>query len=133
MGKADIRKHSRSQIHLNLAKACESQSRLSVVSQSSQLIKTTEAEVKMAVLTSCFNIPLTFHDHLSPFIRSTFSDFRVAEKYHAASTKAMCMLDYAIAPLLKQHLIEYMKVHPFSVAVDGSNDNSLLKMNPMAI
>ena len=43
------------------------------------------------------------------------------------------MLNYAIAPLLKQHLIEYMKVHPFSVAVDGSNDNFLLKMNPMAI
>ena len=97
------------------------------MSQSSQLIKTTEAEVKMAVLMSCFNIPLTFHYHLSPFIRSTFSDSRVAEKYHAASTKAMCMLNYAIAPLLKQHLIEYMKVHPFSVAVDGSNDNSLLK------
>ena len=68
MGKADIRKHSRSQIHVNLAKAYESQSRLSVVSQSSQLIKTTEEEVKMAVLTSCFNIPLTFHDHLSPFV-----------------------------------------------------------------
>ena len=45
----------------------------------------------------------------------------------------MCMLNLAIAPALKKDLVENMKVHPFSVSIDGSNDNALEKMNPMTI
>ena len=45
----------------------------------------------------------------------------------------MCMLNLAIAPELKKDLVENMKVHPFSVSIDGSNDTALEKMNPMAI
>ena len=37
------------------------------------------------------------------------------------------MLNLAIAPMFKEDLIESMKVHPFSISVDGSNDNGLKK------
>ena len=47
--------------------------------------------------------------------------------------KAMCMINLAIAPELEKDLVENMKVHPFSVSIDGSNDTALEKMNPMAI
>ena len=89
--------------------------------------------MKMAVLTASCNVPLAFHDQLSPTIRSVFPDSKIAAKYHSASTKAMCMLNLAIAPALKKDLVESMMVHPFSVSIDGSNDAGLEKMNPMTI
>ena len=135
MGKQDIIKHCKTQGHQDRAKSLESQSRLnfSNPATSDEVLKRTAAEVKIAVLTACCNIPFTFHDQLSPTIRSVFPDSKVAVKYHSAKTKAMCMLNLAIAPALKKDLVENMKVHPFSVSIDGSNDNALDKMNPMTI
>ena len=127
--------HCRTQGHIDRAKSLRSQSRITFTSptNSEEALKRTEAEVRMAVLTASCNIPFAFHDHLSPAIRTLFPDSKIASKYHSASTKVMCMLNLAIAPELKKDLIDNMKVHPFSVSVDGSNDTALEKMNPMAI
>ena len=38
-----------------------------------------------------------------------------------------------IAPELKRDLVEKMKVHPFSVSIDGSSDTALEKMSPMTV
>lgn len=132
MGKGDVIKHSKTQVHQDLAKSMKSQSQLNLAgpSCSSEII---EAEVKMAAITACNNIPLAFHDVLSPMIRSVFPDSKIATMYHSASTKAMCMLNLAIAPMFKEDLITSMKVHPFSISIDGSNDNGLKKMNPITI
>jgi hypothetical protein len=112
----------------------KSQSKLSFSSSSSnEIVKRTEAEVRMAVLTASFNIPLAFHDHLSPMLRSVFPDSAIATKYHSASTKATCMLNLAVAPSLKMALVDCMKSNPFSIAVDGSNDVGLSKMNPLTV
>ena len=43
------------------------------------------------------------------------------------------MLNLAVAPMLKQDLIERMKIHPFSISIDGSNDAGLKKMNPTTV
>ena len=87
----------------------------------------------MVVLTATSNIPLAFHDKLSPAIRSLFSDSKTASDYHSASTKATCILNLAVAPVLVQELIENMRAHPFSVSIDGSNDTGLEKMNPVTV
>ena len=87
----------------------------------------------MAVLTASCNVPLAFHDHLSPTVRSIFPDSKIAAKYHSASTKATCILNEAVAPMLIDSLLESMKVHPFSISVDGSNDTGLEKMNPITV
>lgn len=129
MGRGDIIKHSSSQSHQDQARSLRSQSRLNFLSSSSSNdMKRLEAEVRMAVLTASFNIPLAFHDQLSPLIRSAFSDSDIAKKYHSASTKATCILNHAVAPKLKSLLINCMKV-----SVDGSNDVGLTKMNPLTV
>ena len=133
MGRGDVVKHCSTQCHLDQAVAMKSQSKLSFSSPSIENLKRTEAEVRMAVLAASFNIPLAFHDHLSPLIRSVFPDSAIAAKYHSASTKATCMLNHAVAPLLKMGLIDNMKLNPFSIAVDGSNDTGLSKMNPLTV
>ena len=43
------------------------------------------------------------------------------------------MLNGAVAPMLKSKLISKMKVQPFSICVDGSNDRELQKMNPVTV
>jgi len=51
-------------------------------------------------------------------IRSVFLDSKIAAKYHSASTKAMCMLNLAIAPALKEDLLENMRVHASFLSFD---------------
>ena len=97
----------------------------------SEELKRTEAELQMAVLTASSNVPLAFHDNLSPTIRRVFPDSKIASKYHSASTKATCMLNETVAPMLIEDLLQSMKLHPFSLSVDGSNDEGLEKMNPL--
>ena len=57
----------------------------------------------------------------------------LTKKYHSASTKATCIINYAVAPQLKKKHIDCMKINPFSVSVDGSNDVGLSKMNPLTV
>ena len=134
-GKADVKAHCRSTGHLQKAKALDKQPRLDSCDHAKAKLDhmTIEAEVKMAVICAHANIPIAFHDKLSPAIRSQFSDSKVATKYHSASTKAMCMLNGAVAPSLLSHLIAKMKSNPFSLMIDGSNDTGLEKMNPITI
>ena len=87
----------------------------------------------MAVLGAHANIPVAFHDKLSPPIRSQFSNHKVAAQYHSASTKAMCVLNGAVAPSLISDLVTKMKKNAFSLMIDGSNDSGLEKMNPITI
>ena len=83
MGKKDIMKHSKSKPHREQAWLVKSQKNLhftSSKSQSSQ--KKTEAELIMVILIASSNIPIAFHEKLSPTIRSVWSDSKVAINYH---------------------------------------------------
>ena len=126
--------HCESKSHLEQAKLLKSQTRLSFHCVGSEEdVKRTTAELQMAVLTATSNVPLVVHDRLSPTIRKVFPDSKIASKYHSASTKATCMLNEAVAPMLLHDFVERMKVQPFSLSVDGSNDSGLEKMNPVTI
>ena len=126
MGRKDIIAHSETNSHRLQAKQLQSQSRLSFSKPcSSEASQRTEAELKIAVLAAHSNIPLAFHDKLSPAIRLLFPDSKIASSYHSASTKATCMF---ISDLLTN-----MKAHPFSICIDGSNDSGLEKMNLITV
>ena len=91
--------------------------------------QTTRAEVKIANALVQNNIPLAFTDHLSPLLKDIFPDSEIAKGYASASTKTTCLVNGSLAPHFKAALVNAMKVQPFSVAVDGSNDTGLEKMN----
>ncbi|CAB4036850.1 PREDICTED: uncharacterized protein LOC107326933 [Paramuricea clavata] len=130
MGKQDIIKHCNMKNHVAMSKALANQQKLSFhTPERSEELKRTEAELQMAVLTASSNVPLAFHDNLSP----VFPDSKIASKYRSASTKATCMLNEAVAPMLIEDLLQSMKLHPFSLSVDGSNDEGLEKMNPLTV
>ena len=133
MGKQDVVKHSRTQSHIEQARRMSSQPRLTFGQSSDEVLRRTAAELKLVVVAAASNIPLAFHDKLSPTIRNVFPDSKLASKYHSASTKATCMLNGAVAPTLKSELLNKMRVQPFSICVDGSNDRELQKMNPVTV
>ena len=43
------------------------------------------------------------------------------------------MLNDDIAEDLKENLVARLRVAPFSIAIEGSNDTGLEKMNPMTV
>ena len=120
MGRQDVVKHSHGKMHQRMAKSMEKQATIaqSTSLQSQQGMKTTEAELKMAVLATSSNIPLPFHDQLSLAIRTYFHDSKTAGAYHSASTKSTCMNE-AVAP---SFIKKQMKRQPFSIS---SDDNEL--------
>jgi len=91
------------------------------------------AEVKAAVFIAHHNIPLAAMDHLSPLFRDIFPDSNIAKGFSSARTKTMCILNRALQPHFESVLVAQMKGEPFSLAIDGSNDNGLHKMNPVTV
>lgn len=134
MGKQDVTKHCHTQSHRDQARALQSQARINFnAPESSEALNRIVAELKIAVLTASSNIPMAFHDMLSPTLSKVFPDSKIACKYHSASTKATCMLNLAVAPILVENLLQQMRTHPFSLSTDGSNDTGLQKMNPATV
>lgn len=79
------------------------------------------------------NIPLSFADHLNPLLRDIFPDTLTAKAYASASTKTTWIINGSLAPYYKSSLVELMKSQPYSIAIDGSNDSGVEKMNPITV
>lgn len=86
----------------------------------------------MSILLAQHNVPLALADHLSPILRDIF-DGDVAKGYACARTKTTAILNNAVAPAFKCELVSIMQNRPFSILIDGSNDNGLEKMNPITV
>ena len=83
--------------------------------------------MKVVTMLVQHNIPLSLADELTPLSQDIFPDSE------SRQTKTACLINGAIAPLYQQELVEIMKPEPYSVAIDGSSDNSHEKMNPLTI
>lgn len=87
----------------------------------------------MAVVLAQHNLPLAIMDHLSPRFRDIFPDSNIAKSFSAARTKSTCILNMTLRPHFENVLVQNMKSHPFSLAIDGSNDTGLQKMNSVTV
>ena len=76
------------------------------------------------------NAALCLSDHIGQMQRVNFPDSEIAKSYHCART---CILNYALAPHLKNELVAAMTQEPYSLSVDASNDSGLFKMNPLTV
>lgn len=89
--------------------------------------------MKVANLLVQHNVPLAIADHLSPLFKDIFSDSDTGKGYASARTKTTCIINGSLAPHFRAALVEAMRSQPYTIAVDGSNDNGLNKMNPMTV
>ena len=69
---------------------------------------------------------------LSPLLRDIFPDSEISQGYACASTKSTCIINGSLAPS-KKSLMESMMSHPFSIAIDGSSDSGIEKMNTITV
>lgn len=135
-GQSGYRKHCKIQGHQQQTNAQQSQSIQPFTSQQQfqEVKKKTEAELKMVC--SVDRWIQHFFSLSRPSVtngQEGISRFKIAGQYHSASTKATCMLNLPVAPALFKDLVQCMKVQPFSIAIDGSNDTGLEKMNSVTV
>ena len=86
--------------------------------------------MKVAAALAKHNIPLAFADELTPLFHDIFPDSEIAKHYSSRRGKTACIINGAIAPYLEEQI---MVAHPFSVAIDGSSDSGVEKMNPLTV
>ena len=91
------------------------------------------AEVKVATMLVQHNIPLAVADELTPLFHDIFPDSEIAKNYSSRRTKTACIINGAVAPYFQQNLVEHIKKNPFSIAIDGSSDSDVEKMNPLTV
>lgn len=132
-GKYDITRHLIKDKHLENAK-------LANVSEKQKLDKFFKEDNQSAVIRAELfftrflvehNVPIAAADHAGPLFRKMFPKSDVAKQYGCARTKTTAivkeMASTAIDSLKKQ-----MRIRPFSVACDGSNDSDH-KLYPIVI
>ena len=91
------------------------------------------AEVKVATMLVYHNISLALADELTLLFQDVFSDSKIAKNYSSRRRKTACIINGAVAPFFQQTLVKHIKKNPFSIAIDGSSDNDIEKMNPLTI
>uniref|UniRef100_A0A1X7TM57 DUF659 domain-containing protein n=1 Tax=Amphimedon queenslandica TaxID=400682 RepID=A0A1X7TM57_AMPQE len=79
------------------------------------------------------NIPFTLADELTPLFCDIFPNSDIAKNFASRRTKTTCIVNGDIAPSYQQALVEYMREKPFFIAIDGSSDSGLEKMNPLTV
>ena len=79
------------------------------------------------------NIPFALADELTPLFQDIFSDSETAKNFSSRRTKTACMINGAIAPFFLERLLEHIRRNPFSLAVDGSSNSDVEKMNPPTV
>jgi len=96
-------------------------------------MQVTRAEVKMATMLAMNNVPIALSDELTPLFRDIPPDSEIAKQFSSRHTKTACIINGAIAPHYQQQLVECMKKDPFALAIDGSSDSGVEKMNPLTV
>ena len=66
-------------------------------------------------------------------MKDIFDDSEISKGYACARTKSTCILNGSLAPYFKADLVDKMISSPYSIAIDGSNDNDLRKMYPLTV
>ena len=79
------------------------------------------------------NIPFALADELTPLFQDIFPDSDIAKNFSSRRTKTACIVNGAVAPFFQQRLLENIRGNPFSLAVDGSSDSDVEKMNPLTV
>ena len=128
-GKKDVLDDLETTGHKSRTKASQSETKINfcATSNDSLLGKAKSVEGTISALTATKNIPMAFCDKLPPAICQSFSDSPTARKYRSQATKATCMLNGAVALYLLTSLMDAIKVQPFSISADRSNNNKISK------
>ena len=134
-GERDVIRHKDGEDHKRWEKSLRNQPTLNLATSSTSTLQydTSKADVLAAKFIVEHNLPISVSDHMGPLFRQMFPDSDIAKNYASAHTKTNCIINDAIAPPMQEDLVSTMKYQPYSLAIDGSSDNNLEKMNPLTV
>ena len=89
--------------------------------------------MKVATVLVHANAPFALADQFSPLFKEIFPDSQIAAGYASKRTKTTCIVNGALKGYFRSQLVEEMKSKPYSLAIDGSSDTGLKKMNPLTV
>ena len=134
-GKGDVERHSKT--HNEDAMKATKRTEKMRKHMPSEFDPITQKIIKAEVLATHFiaehNLPIAVADHFTPLVKKMFPDSNIAKGFSCGKIKARSILNYAIGPHYIRDVVAKMKNYPFSLAVDGSNDTDLKKMNPLTV
>ena len=85
----------------------------------------------MTELIVSLNLPITAADSFNRVLKKVFNDSKIAAGYECGQSKTTALIK-TMADEASDSLSERMKVNPFSLSTDGSNDQRL-KQYPVVI
>ncbi|XP_066912218.1 uncharacterized protein, partial [Clytia hemisphaerica] len=130
-GIGDVKRHIDSKTHKEFARHLEKQPK--IYQERPTDYKVIEAELRFALALLKHNATFAMADTLSPCIQKTFSESRVGKSYGSKKTKTTCLVNWALKPYYRSKLVNHMTSEPYALASDGSNDEGLIKMNPLLV
>ena len=95
--------------------------------------KVISAEVRFAAFLLEHNLPIATADHAGPLFRSMFPDSKVASYYGCARTKTTSIINRALASEFSSSVIRMVQTQPFTLSLDGSNDQEEQKLVPLTV
>ena len=134
-GERDVIRHKDGEDHKRWEKSLRNQPTLNLATSSTSTLQydTSKADVLAAKFIVEHNLPISVSDHMGPLFRQMFPDSDIAKNYASAHTKTNGIINDAIAPPMQEDLVSMMKYQPYSLAIDGSSNNNLEKMNPLTV
>ena len=85
-------------------------------------MKVTKAETIMSGMLAEMNIPMSAADTFSRAMKVMFPDSEIAQKFQCGRSKATALVK-ELSHAARQDLLTNMRMMPFTVSTDGSNDD----------
>ena len=95
-------------------------------------VLTTEEEAMMAEIIRCLdivhhNLPFSAADGDSSKFRYLFPDSQIAKNYAQSYTKAKYMIQFSIAPVIEEQILDDLKKKPFTFRFDETTRSQIKK------
>jgi hypothetical protein len=126
-GKNDVLKHVGRRKHIQASEAANSshsivsmfQGKGAKVAQS-----VTESEARWALFVAKHNLAFLTSDHATKLFHKMFPDSDIAKQFACGRTKTTAVVKEALSPHYLEKVISNIKVGPFSIMMDESNDKT---------
>lgn len=131
-GRSDLRAHESTAKHTRNATNEEKSTKISSFFSSAQSddYSVIKAECYFTSFIVEHNLPVSVADHAGPLFRKMFPKSEEAKKYGCGRTKTTAIIG-EMAGECQNKLASALKIVPFSIATDGSNDES--KLYPVVV
>ena len=125
-GYNDVQRHVNGAVHQRKIRSCQGMANIGDVFRKEPSLlhssRVISAEIMMVKFLVLHNLSFKAADHLSELFPMMFPDSAIAADFSCKRTKTKAIVSDALDPYMKKPVVEILKVSPFSLLCDESND-----------